>query len=266
MKKRLLGAVILLGVLLPIVFLGGVYFSIGVSVIAILGMYELINLRKTKKSIPLAIEILTYILVAYLVTNQFGTNQFVIKLDYRVLSFLIFVFFFPVLMISDNEKYNLNDAFFLFGSTLFLGLSCNLVVIIRNYSLSYLFYLLIVTMLTDIFAYISGSMVGKHKLCPNISPNKSVEGLIGGTFMGVVGATLFYVTVINPEISLPTIILVSLSLSLIGQLGDLVFSSMKRHYNKKDFSNLIPGHGGILDRFDSFIFVSLAAVIFLPML
>ena len=111
-------------------------------------------------------------------------------------------------------------------------------------------------------ALFTGMLVGKHKLCPLVSPKKTVEGMIGGTVAGSFVATAFYVTVINPSVSLPFVVLITVILSLLGQLGDLVFSSIKRYYNKKDFSNLIPEHGGILDRFDSLIFVVLAFIIF----
>ena len=99
-----------------------------------------------------------------------------------------------------------------------------------------------------------------------ISPNKTIEGLIGGTLMGTFIPMVFYLTVINPNISMQILFIVTISLSLIGQLGDLVFSAIKRHYKVKDFSNLIPGHGGILDRFDSIIFVILGAVLFLSII
>ena len=105
-------------------------------------------------------------------------------------------------------------------------------------------------------------LVGKNKLCPEISPKKTVEGLIGGIVMGTFAATAFYFTVINSNISLVFLIFITALLCLVGQLGDLVFSSIKRYYGVKDFSNLIPGHGGILDRFDSLIFVTLAFIIF----
>ena len=146
-------------------------------------------------------------------------------------------------------------------SLLFINIAFNLIVVLRNYSLNYLIYLLLITVITDTFAFITGKYIGKTKLAPTISPNKTIEGLIGGLVMGTFIATTFYYVVINPNISLVVLILVTAFLSLVGQLGDLVFSSIKRTFGVKDFSSLIPGHGGILDRFDSLIFVVLSFIL-----
>ena len=126
----------------------------------------------------------------------------------------------------------------------------------------YIIYLLLITTITDTFALFTGMLVGKHKLCPSVSPKKTIEGAIGGTVAGTFVATAFYTTVIDPSMSLAFVVIITIILSLLGQLGDLVFSSIKRYYDKKDFSNLIPEHGGVLDRFDSLIFVVLAFIIF----
>lgn len=84
--------------------------------------------------------------------------------------------------------------------------------------------------------------------------------------MGVFVASVFYVTFINSLIDPIQLLIVTVTLSLMGQLGDLVFSAIKRHYDEKDFSNLIPGHGGILDRFDSIIFVVITATLFMSII
>ena len=112
---------------------------------------------------------------------------------------------------------------------------------------------------------LTGKYVGRIKLAPVISPNKTVEGLIGGTLMGTFVATMYYISVIDVY-SIGGIVIITLLLSLLGQLGDLVFSFIKREFGKKDFSNIIPGHGGILDRLDSIIFVTLGFLIFLTIL
>ena len=115
--------------------------------------------------------------------------------------------------------------------------------------------------MTDTFALFTGMLIGKHKLAPSISPKKTIEGAVGGSLMGTIFASAFYVTVINSSIPMVFIILVTALLTVVGQVGDLAFSAIKRYYGQKDFSNLIPGHGGILDRFDSIVFVTMAFVI-----
>ena len=131
--------------------------------------------------------------------------------------------------------------------------------LIREKSLELIIYLLLIQTLTDTFALITGRLVGRHKLCPVISPKKTIEGSVGGTLIASFVAVAFYVT-LCPYDSLLFVIVITVLLSIIGQLGDLVFSAIKRYYDKKDFSDLIPGHGGILDRFDSLIFIALAFV------
>ena len=204
-----------------------------------------------------------YILVLFFSLNNFTSIDFKYNIDYRVMSFIIFVFLFPMVFINNSKKYNINDALFLIGSTLFIGLSFNLLIITRNYDILYIVYLLIITILTDTFALFTGRLIGKHKMAPIISPNKTYEGFIGGMIAGVVTAVVFYHVAINPSLPLAILILITIALSVVGQLGDLVFSAIKRYYGEKDFSDLIPGHGGILDRFDSLIFVVLASILFL---
>jgi phosphatidate cytidylyltransferase len=120
--------------------------------------------------------------------------------------------------------------------------------------------------MSDTFAYLTGILIGKTKLIESISPKKTWEGTIGGTVLGVFISSMFYITVIKPDINIYQIIFITTFLSILGQFGDLFFSDIKRYYNKKDFSNLIPGHGGILDRMDSIIFVLLGVMFFITIL
>lgn len=189
--------------------------------------------------------ILINIVVFLFTMFNFSSIEFQYQFDYRVMAFLIFLFMAPLVFINDFHKYTINDALFLIGSILFIGLSFNMINIIRGYDLMYMVYLLLITTMTDTFALFTGKLIGKHKLC-SISPNKTVEGLIGGVAMGVFVSTAFYHTVINPSTPLVLLVFISCVLCLIGQLGDLVFSFIKRYYDVKDFSNLIPGHGGVL--------------------
>ena len=110
-------------------------------------------------------------------------------------------------------------------------------------------------MVTDTFAMLSGKVFGKHKMCPTLSPHKTWEGFVGGLFGGLLSGLLIYKFLIGTLTV--RVIITTIILSLVGQMGDLVMSKIKRENEIKDFSNIMPGHGGILDRLDSIIFVVL---------
>ena len=266
MTKKILGAIILIAIFVPFLIIGELPFTILMSVLSIFGLYELLKVRETKKKFPLVLKIFAYLLTCYFCLYNTNSIEFINKFDYRVMAGIIFLFISPIVFINNNEEYNINDALFLIGSVLFIGLSFNLIIITRNYDITYIIYLLLITTITDTFALFTGMLIGKHKLCPKISPKKTIEGLIGGTIMGTFVATIFYNTIISSTVPLVTVIMLTFVLCLVGQLGDLVFSSIKRYYDVKDFSNLIPVHGGILDRFDSLIFVVLAFTILIEIL
>ena len=124
----------------------------------------------------------------------------------------------------------------------------------------------LISIVTDSYAYFVGCLIGRHKLLEVISPKKTWEGMIGGTFFGVFIDILYYINFVNPVAFLLNVIVVTTFLSIVGQFGDLFFSAIKRYYGKKDFSNIMPGHGGILDRFDSIIFIMLAFSFFLTII
>lgn len=264
MKKRVLSAIIMILIFVPILLVGGVFFSVFLTILSIGAMYELIKIREKVKEFPLLVKMFAYLLVIFFSTLNYNQNIFSYTMDYHVIAFIIFAFLFPLLFTNKkDDMYNINDALYMVGSLLFIGLSFNLIILIRNYDLNYLIYLLLITVVSDTFAYLTGRYIGEHKLAPKISPKKTVEGLLGGLFMGTFVAVVYYFTVINSSISLVLLIFTTLFLVLVGQLGDLVFSNIKRTYKVKDYSSIIPGHGGILDRFDSLIFVVLAFILVL---
>lgn len=266
MKKRVLSAIIMILVFVPILFIGGKWFAGLCTLLAMLGFYELIHIRESKKKFPTFIKVLGYLFVIFFALNNFDSIEFLYDVNYKVMALIIFAFLAPIIFINDNKKYNLNDALFIMGSVLFIGLSFNLLIITRNFDIDYIIYLLLITTMTDTFALFTGMLIGKNKLAPLISPKKTVEGAIGGSLVATFVGTMFYITVISHSVSLVLVIFVTLFLSFVGQVGDLVFSAIKRYYDRKDFSDLIPGHGGILDRCDSIIFVTLAFILVLGLI
>ena len=259
-KKRIASAILIVAIFIPFLLIGGLPFTIFMSIIGMLGLYELIHIRESRKEFPLITKFFAFILFALLMFISYGNFDFQFSLDLRYVSLMIFLFLLPMVFINDTKKYNLNDALFQIGCVLFLGISFNLLILIREKSLEIIIYLLLIQTLTDTFALITGRLVGKHKLCPTISPKKTIEGAVGGTLVATFVSVAFYMTVCASSANIWFVILMTIILSIVGQLGDLVFSSIKRYYDKKDFSDLIPGHGGILDRFDSLIFISLAFI------
>ena len=118
----------------------------------------------------------------------------------------------------------------------------------------YIWIVFISSFATDTFAYFVGVLFGKHKLCPEISPKKTIEGSLGGIIGCVISVTLFAIYFKLDNVL--SISIMSVILSAMSQVGDLTASSIKRAVNIKDYGNLMPGHGGVLDRFDSILFTT----------
>ncbi len=266
MKTRVISALIALAIFIPIFIIGGTIFNLTVISLSIIALKEFIDVKDTKKKTPCFIKFISYTFLILILLFGLQCENIALNIDYTILSALFLAFLLPTVLYHNHDKYNVSDAFYLIGGVFFLSISMLLLICIRQNSLNLIIYLFIITIITDTFALVTGILIGKHKLLEAISPKKTWEGLIGGTVMGVFVGTMFYYTVINPEISIWLIILITFFLSLIGQFGDLFFSSMKRYYDKKDFSNIMPGHGGVLDRLDSIIFVLLGFVFFITIL
>lgn len=266
MKKRIISAVVALIIFIPIVLKGGIIFDLAFFVIAMQGLKELLDVTEKKKKIPSFIKLICYlVLTAIFFVCEINKNM-ILNIDFRIIAGTFLILLLPTVLYHDKKVYNIKDSFYLLGGLLFLGTSMSLFLMYRNLGLELLIFLFLVTILTDTFAYITGRLIGKNKLLEEVSPNKTWEGLFGGSIMGTFICTVYYITVINPTVSLSVIVPVILFLTIVGQFGDLFFSSIKRYYGVKDFSNIMPGHGGVLDRFDSIIFVMLAYTFFITII
>lgn len=266
MKTRVISALIVLLMFIPILIQGGMIFDISIFVLSLLAVKEFLGVKQIKKDIPIFIKLVSYLLIALIVLSKIDINKFDFSIDFRVITGLFLIYLIPIVLYHDAKIYDIIDAFYFIGGLFFLGLTFHLVIYIRSISLAFLIYLFLISIFTDTFAYITGRLIGKNKLLEEISPKKTIEGMVGGTLMGVFVSTWFYMTVIDSEAYLFAIIITSTFLSILGQFGDLVFSAIKRYFGVKDFSNIMPGHGGILDRFDSIIFILLGFMFFMTII
>ena len=256
MKQRIISAIIALIIVIPVILIGGYTYYVGVGILAIIGFYEMISVREKQRKFPVVVKCLS--MVSFLAIVLFTCiNEKEFNLDYRILILDLFACFIPLIGIK-NDKYNAEDALFLVAITLFLGMSFRYLIIVRNIDILYLIYVLLITIMADTFAHFFGTKIGRYKLAPDISPNKTVEGMIGGLFFGTYIGTMFFITFISPASSVLIVMVVSLMLSIVAEFGDLVFSAVKRNFGVKDYGNIMPGHGGVLDRLDSVIFAVLA--------
>lgn len=266
MKKRIISALVALIIFIPIFIKGGMIYNLTIYILSLLGLREFLKIKEEKKIIPNFISFISYLMMTLLVLYNVSSTNLLFMIDYRIIAGLFLVFLIPTVLYHNKEQYSINDAFYLIGGLFFLGTSFSLIITLRNIGLEYIIFLFLITTITDSFAYIVGSLIGKHKLLTEISPNKTWEGTIGGSIFGVFISSVFYKTVINTNQAFLVIIMITLFLSILGQFGDLFFSAIKRYFNKKDFSNIMPGHGGILDRLDSIIFVVLGFIFFIAII
>lgn len=265
MKKRIISATVALIIAIPLLMAGGILFDLAIYGLSILALKEFLDIKSIKKEIPTFINLISYIVITLIIISSFKTSKIIFSLDYRIIVGLFLIFLLPTIIYHDRKKYSIVDAFYLIGGIFFLGISFSLIILIRNIDIQLIIYLFIITIITDTYAYLTGILIGKHHLLEDISPKKTWEGSIGGTICGTFIATIYYITAF-PDTNIIKIMFATLFLSILGQYGDLVFSAIKRYYGKKDFSNIMPGHGGILDRLDSIIFVVLGFMFFINFL
>lgn len=253
MKQRIITAVIAAAFFIPLVIIGNWPFTIVVYLMATIGLFELLRMKDISLfSIP---GILTWIALAILLlpSNYSADLEHAVGYSKVELTFIIVLLLLIYTVIVKNKFTFDHASFSLFGA-LYVGIGFYYLIETRAVGMEYVIYALLVIWMTDTGAYFVGRKIGKHKLWPEISPNKTIEGFVGGILSAIIFACLFQA--FFPIASSYFILIgVTIIASMIGQLGDLVESAIKRHYDVKDSGKILPGHGGILDRFDSLLFV-----------
>lgn len=250
--KRIISGAILLAIVTVILISGSTTaVNIAISTVAIIAINEYFNSLNGKYNIEKWVGTIFAILIAFID---------ILPIQILILSFPISIVLLFLKIVVTEMKTNYSDiALTGFGIIYIIGFIIFIPLLHKIENGNFLiWYLAIAAWGTDTFAYVVGKRFGRHKLTP-ISPKKSIEGSIGGT-VGAVISSLIYTYIINKtgimEISYLAILGISIVLSILGQLGDLAASSIKRYVGIKDFSKLIPGHGGMLDRIDSILFIA----------
>lgn len=253
MKQRIITAVIAAALFIPIVVLGGLPFTILVYAMAAVGLFEILRM-KGLSIFSIHGFITLFALFAFLLPSKWSvplmqTTGYT-KIDLALIAVLLLLTYTVVV----KNRYTFEDAAFSILGALYVGIGFFYFIETRSVGTEFVIFALLIIWTTDSGAYFTGKKFGKKKLWPEISPNKTIEGFLGGIAAAIIFAVVFqWITPISSSYTI--LIIVTILASVFGQVGDLVESALKRQFNVKDSGNILPGHGGILDRFDSLLFV-----------
>lgn len=248
MKTRIITAIVLVLVLFPIIAYGGIPFRLLELFVVIVGGTEMLGLSKNRPHWPMLVVPISIgaVIGAYLLS--------IYQKELLFAFFTAIILFYLVLPVF-LENFSSNDSFLCLSYVMLFFFTLHALDQVLSEKL-YVWLILIATYGCDTGAYFGGRFFGKHKMNERVSPKKTWEGAFAGWISGfilsaVIGRLLL---LILPVVDERVFWLTCLIMPLSGQYGDLTFSSMKRCYQIKDFGNLLPGHGGILDRLDSLLF------------
>lgn len=264
MKTRVITGAVLAIVLVPLFVIGGIALNVTVLLLTMGASYELFKMFNTKANLPkyfMAIEVMLAGITYFSIQSYYQGSA----LEYAFLLIVALLVAGSLFMVF-IEEFSANNFSEMLVTILYPAMGFGALYALRSINLYNLGFLFMITIFTDIFAYVVGVKFGKHRLAVKISPKKSIEGSIGGTVFATI-ITLIYLQIFNIthigviELNIFISIILIIFISIIGQIGDLAASKMKRSFGIKDYSNIFPGHGGIMDRFDSAIFAAMVLML-----
>lgn len=252
MTKRVISAVVALAIFLPLLLMGGRPFDLMVAVIATIAYYEI--LRMANISFPSWRGVVGLITMWLQLLPSYYLALLPQEIDYMTLYFAG-VALLLIIMVFKPDQINFEQVGVISLAALYVGRGFHLLIETRLLGLLPVIYVLTIIWGNDTFAYLVGRQVGRTPLAPKVSPNKTIEGSLGGIIGAFICSSI--VLYFNNIFGLTIIdnMVLAVILGFLGQIGDLVESSLKRSYQVKDSGNILPGHGGFLDRFDSMLLV-----------
>ena len=257
MKTRIITGVIAASVFLTVLILPWtMVLTVATSLIALLAVYELFSVTGMLKHGGLESVAMVFAVLAPFFSRMSSAAS--------VTTFIVYMVLLCGIILLYHQEISVKKTIVVFIVSMVITLALSCMSYLRTLPAHGLFYVilaLLIAWMADTGAYFVGTFFGKHKLCPKLSPKKTVEGLVGGIIVSllfsVIAAFIYQIAVLKDtaSISYGGVLLLALVGSLLSVAGDLFASLIKRVCGVKDFGKIFPGHGGVLDRFDSLLFV-----------
>lgn len=267
MKKRIWSGACVVGILALLLLLSEyVVFPIGLAIFALIAVFEMMRVMGVHKKLAIAVP--TYLftpvfpILAFFIDSEKPESrmQFILIMAAAV---FVFMMLFMAISVFSKGKIPFSKSAEVFVAITYIIVSFTSLVVVRyvnDYGYLFLILAFLIPWISDVFAFLIGSAMGKHKLIPEVSPKKSVEGAVAGVLFTVLFCLLygFLVSLIlkNIEANYIALAVYGFILAIVSQLGDLIASVIKREHGAKDYGKLFPGHGGVMDRFDSVLSIT----------
>lgn len=265
-RTRLLSGIVLMAIAIASLVYGGYVLFGLIMAISVIGLFELYRTVKMEKSLPAMAGYLSSIVLDVLLLNRASlltdTTENVIRYakyhEYIILWLVLTLIVFMAMYVIAYPKYHANQITMLMFGLIYVTVMLSFVFRLRyvENGVLYVWLIFIGAWGSDTCAYCVGKLLGKHKMPSELSPNKTIEGCAGGVIGAALIGFLFALAFFRDTDYWWQFAIIGGVSSVISQIGDLAASAIKRNHDIKDYGKLIPGHGGILDRFDSIIFIA----------